>query len=869
MALRRQLRVLGTQVGLAHLSVLRRQAAGIATHAKVASDTLPTDQPPKPSFKPTPLRASTQRPNPWDVLTPFLGHAAFARPPTAAQVSALLQSVRRARLGHDTSAELRQWCAALWPGPGSPAGGPDALDAEPSCVDGELVRAHTSVAHIKHGYARGRFAGRQNVAQGWQADAQAGAMRAALLADARRRQQPGVALNLLLEAPMPSAMTQPSAVLGRTATLRAAVESARALYGRLVAGTGHAGVWDALWGAENVRAGVTALQRMVGGRQQPGSDGAADGRIAEAARALMQAARLCNDAASVHAVFAQCLAWLRGSVAAYNILLYSEARTYDAKAAVHVLKMMRAAGVRPDAHTWTTLMGGMLAAGRVDLATKLFALHMDFLPRLPAGGTVQPGAACLYAPAAGALLPPLEAPGNVWEEWYAADLRRGLDPFVTSWLRDLAIEHHEGAGRVHERHVRIRSMRGMRRRKQPEIPVPDSPPVPWLPTLATHRLLLRALFRAQRTAQAVAHFALLRRVWPQYRKWAGEPEDAPAGGLRGLERLLHGHLALVVPRVRTLHGLVPITENNTASAAATGSRSPYYRHCSGILRMIAEIGSEGDSGGDAGAGEPVDRLVYAKALHAYALQGDVATVLHHMRRHRGLNDVAVWTEVVRGICEQILADPHDAELLFPYGFDASLSLRGLSSSVPQSLLKPDGVRPSWINFVLIMAAMLASRGVHLTQVSYGIVVQTAARLGDVQAVARVVEYMHGYSPERFNTEMLRMVLLAEGLAFADKCRLVRRVLDVDLGGDAGGALRLARASTMRVNASLVSFVVGMAAEPGDVGLVRSLVEFIVQRYGIRLRDHDYAHIINTCRRHGMREDVAYWMEHRHRLDMYY
>ncbi|KAJ2777298.1 hypothetical protein GGI15_004552 [Coemansia interrupta] len=810
--------------------------------------------PPSP-LKHTPPRVSTTRPNPWDVLTPFLADAAFARPPTAAQVSSLLQCVHRAYLGQDTQRELRQWCLERQGG-----GSSTELDtqAEPLCVALELVRVHTSVAHIKHRFARGRFAGPQNVAQGWRVDAQTGAMRMALMANARSGRQPGVALNLLLESR--ASASQHFDVLGSTGRLREAVESARDLYGRLVVGTAHGGVWDALWAADNVRMGVTALQHVVRGRKA-GAD-SMDGGIAEAACALMQAARLCNDAASMHTVFAQCSEWLRRSAAAYNILLYGEARTYDAKMAVGVLKQMRAAGVRPDAHTWTSLMGGMLAAGRLDLATKLFALHLDFLPRLPSDHTVQPDDACLYAPAPGMAL---GTPGNLWEEWYAADLRPGLDPFVTSWLKDLAIEFHDGAEGVRERHERMRSMRG-RRGKRPEIAEPEGPVVPWMPTLATHRLLLRAMLRAQQTTQAVSHFALLRRVWPQYREWAGEPEDGPGGGLQGLERLLHGHLAQVVPHVRTLHGLAPVSDG-IAAAAGASSRAPYYRYCNDILRMIAEIGAGGGSGRVADAGEPVERLVYAKALHAYALQGDMATVLHHMRRHRGLNDVAVWTEVVRCLCEQILADPHDLELLFPYGFDTSQCLSA-SASIPSSLLSSANGRPSWVGFVLIMAAMLAGRGVHFTQVSYGVVVQTAARLGDVQAVARVVEYMHGHSPERFNVEMLRMVMRTEGLAFVDKCRIAHRVLDAEISAEPE-ALRLARASTMRVNASLVSFIVSMAEEPRDIAPLRSLVEFIVQRYGIRLRDHDYAHIVNTCRRHGMREDVVYWIEHRHRLDMYY
>ncbi|KAJ1841272.1 hypothetical protein LPJ73_006169, partial [Coemansia sp. RSA 2703] len=588
------------------------------------------------------------------------------------------------------------------------------------------------------------------------------------LADARRRHQPGVVLNLLLESQ--AQVNQSSNALGWTTNLRSAVESARDVYKRLVVGTAHSGVWDALWRADNVRAAVTALQRMVQGREI-GADKVFDRVAAEVALALMQAARLCNDAASVHTVFTQCNAWLRSSTSAYNILLYTEARAYDAKAAVHVLKQMRAAGVRPDVHTWTTLMRGMLAAGRIDLATKLFALHLDFLPRPPADHAVQPDDTKLYAPEHNMLSGAQNLPGNLWEEWYAEDLRRGLDPFVTSWLKDLAIEMHEGAGKVRERHERIRTMRGRRSKQQVELPTPESPLVPWLPTLATHRLILRALFRAQRTAQVVAYFALLRRVWPQYCKWAGEPEDGPDGGLDGLERMLHGHLAQVVPRVRTLHGLTPVADTTAAGSAAAvaGSYTPYYRHCSDILRMIADIGTNTNTGRATNDNEPVDRLVYAKALHAYALQGDMTTVLHHMRRYQGFNDVAVWTEVVRCICEQIRADPHDAELLFPYGFDMTLCRSVSATTIPPALLK--SAQPSWIGFVLIMAAMLASRGVHFNHVSYGIIVQTAAHLGDLHSVVRVVQYMHEHSPERFNVEMLRMVLASGDLSFFDKCRL--------------------------------------------------------------------------------------------------
>ncbi|KAJ1877307.1 hypothetical protein LPJ66_012135, partial [Kickxella alabastrina] len=375
-------------------------------------------------------------------------------------------------------------------------------------------------------------------------------------------------------------------------------------------------------------------------------------------------------------------------------MMHGDAQACNAAGVGAALRAMQREGAAPDAATWTAVIMGMCAAGRLESATKLFALHLEFLPRR--GGSERCG---MFAPEMGVVLAPEP---NLWEQWYAESGKQHvLDPFIWTWMRELAAAHHEGQAAP-------RKPGGGRGRPQAQL---TAPVVPWLPTLATHRIMLKALCRANRTLQAVAYLTLLKSAWPQY----GASGASDPAGLRGLERIVHGHLAQQLPHVRDLYGL---------SAQPTADHGFYHTRGHEILALAQAPGpGPGPVAASASHGSPgdglsrVERPVYVKALQAYALQGDVPTLLHLMARHAHLNDIAAWTQLVRGVCMQISNSPTDQLLLHPPGTKAC------------SALEASGAAPSWVDFLMNLALALAPRGVVFTQVTFGSIVQVAAQLG--------------------------------------------------------------------------------------------------------------------------------------------
>ncbi|KAJ1937780.1 hypothetical protein GGF37_005067, partial [Kickxella alabastrina] len=240
----------------------------------------------------------------------------------------------------------------------------------------------------------------------------------------------------------------------------------------------------------------------------------------------------------------------------------------------------------------------------------------------------------------------------------------------------------------------------------------------------------------------------------------------------------------------------------------------------------------------------VERPVYVKALQAYALQGDVPTLLHLMARHAHLNDIAAWTQLVRGVCMQISNSPTDQLLLHPPGTKAC------------SALEASGAAPSWVDFLMNLALALAPRGVVFTQVTFGSIVQVAAQLGSLREVSRIVRFMQAHSAVRFNVDMLRMVLRI-ACPFALKCALVKSALQLEPRLPPTDAQ-----STVRPDNKLLSAVVRMVAEEPDFAELRALAALFWDRRGIALLDMDYDWLIALCRELGLGAEASFWADHR-------
>ncbi|KAJ2758249.1 hypothetical protein IWQ56_006049, partial [Coemansia nantahalensis] len=390
---------------------------------------------------------------------------------------------------------------------------------------------------------------------------------------------------------------------------------------------------DALWDADNVAAGTAILERLVAA-----AGGAQDGRavdqlVASLAIQLMEAAARFGQMEAAYSVFELCEPWLHQSAVAYNVLLRPAATEYDMQRVVALLRRMRTSGTVPDAVTWTTIMAGMCQNSKLVSARKLFSAHLLFLPLHPLADahaeSPPSGAQILYSP----LHQPSAGRANLWETWhYQSTNPHYLDTFIWSWLSELASRYH-------------------REQKQQQSACTVKP---WLPTQATHYVLLKSLCQSGEVAQAVEYMALLTRVWGQYRAWAWprrhdnnpQPADGDAG-LERLRRLVVGYMCEDLDKTRAVYGLGRGDAGVSDNAGVAG----YYAHCAAILSLARGEDPERPHG--AKEVLPADRpprVVYAKALHGYALRGDMQALLGHMQRFRSLNDIAAWTCVVQCIC---------------------------------------------------------------------------------------------------------------------------------------------------------------------------------------------------------------------------
>ncbi|KAJ2445873.1 hypothetical protein GGF42_005852 [Coemansia sp. RSA 2424] len=687
----------------------------------------------------------------------------------------------------------------------------------------ELIQAHIYVLQVKREVARGLHTGSPTRGGSTRRGDSRGDVRAtqvALLGKAFNHACPGLLLNLLLDWNTGATLVSPEFLdsaciryLARPEQIRDSVDAGRRLYELVMNDSAAArggthtttGFVDALWGADNYEAALTELAPLAAMEEKasitPGS------MVSSLAVQLMQCAGKAGHLQVVTRVFAEYREWLDKSPVAYNILLHPRALAYDIPGVVALLKLMRDNRVFPDAVTWTTIMNGMCVNGRIEQAMKLFALHLEFLPQQQQQqqqGEEKDGV--LYAPMNG--LWHAGSP-NLWQSWYANTTRAySIHPYFDNLIREMA--------ECSRQEIQVEGSSRQRQRRKMRMVVP-----PWLPTLATHKVLLKHMGRVNRVREVAEYYELLKRYWPQYAQWAGPPRHAgllQSDGLRGIERMVRGCLAAQnTSELRNIFGLVSDTTPDEGSPH-------YYDYCERIWVLAIPTAKPPTTVAECDKGRMwlPDRMVFNKSLHAYALAGDIRTVLSLMEKYRELHDIATWTELVCCVLTQI----------------------SNSGAYDPRMLRPLDDTTDWVDFLLDLDRRLSGSGMRFTQVTFGQIVQAAVERGEFSAVPRIVEYMDRQSFERFNVDMLRMVLELE-FPFELKCALVKNSLM--------GMHRV------RPDFKLLVLVVKLAAKsPRDLTLLPPIVKLFEIEFGLGLGDSEYRYLIEACASLELPDMVQYW-----------
>ncbi|KAJ2740944.1 hypothetical protein GGI20_005522 [Coemansia sp. BCRC 34301] len=760
--------------------------------------------------------ATVSTANPWDYVLSLASHRGFATPGALSgewlkRLLHRLQKIHRGQipdawsgiyswLNQMTAAAAAAAAAAASTGEqcrrkaALPQNAPHYLDALPTAKRAivELIHAHIYVLQVKREVARSLHTGaRRKKSSGWNSRGDLRATQVALISKAFRHACPGLLLNFLLDWNTGAALVSPEFLdticaryLAHPEQIRSALATGRQLYTMVngqPGGPTTTGFIAALWAADNYEAAIAGLAQLVAPAPVPRNV------VSALAIQLMQCASEASHLHIATQVFAKYRAWLWRSPSAYNIMLSPRALAYNSSGVVALLRLMRDSDVYPDPVIWTTIMNGMILNGRMEEAMKLFALHLDFLPRQHECK----GDNMLCAPINE--VQPVRP--NLWQRWYAQTSTAYLiHPYYTNLLREMAARRQE-----------LQSTSGSRR---PRIPEPGAAPVPWLPTLATHKMMLKHLNGCHRLREFAEHYELLKRYWPQYSQWTGHA-NLQGDGLRGIERLVRGCMAQNMPELRDIYGLVPTT--------SVGDSQRYYSYCERIQALASTtLPSAAKPCVNSDAQRP-GRLVFNGALQAYSLNGDIRTVLGVMEKYPDLHDVATWTELVRCVLTQIVEGD-------------------------QRMLEPS-MGTDWIEFLLDLEQRLVSaRGIRFTQVTFGQIIQVAVACREYGAVPRIVEYMSQKSDVRFNVDMLRMVLKLD-YPFDIKCALVKSTLDGD---------------GVRPDGKLLTLVVMMARNERDLKELPGIVSLFKTRFGILLSTRELNRLIDFSARIGLTEMAKYW-----------
>ncbi|KAJ1664465.1 hypothetical protein IW140_003880 [Coemansia sp. RSA 1813] len=726
----------------------------------------------------------------------------------------------------------------------------------------ELLLAHINTLKIKAQAARGKH---------WQIAKRGGrgksvpivriswdsrnpvAICQAMKATALHQMCPGLLLNTLIEFPQPARLPAHlyklvcRKFLGSADDTWRALTAAKYMYDAVAAGGGEdrqgkpraSPFLAPLWNTDNLVAAKSIIESLVtdafhlNEAEHPDTAAveALDSLIAVTSTQLMHVAFAFGDRRLAYDVFHGCHRWLKDSLVAYSMLMHQEARVFNMPAISSILRTMRTQGVAPDPIIWTDIMDGMCRNGRHDLAKKLFSLHMLFLPheRDKAEGAGQ-SPNTLYVPSVQAAT---DGPPNIWMEWFTdPNPHSDVDSFVWSWMQELAEKYHADPSSV----------------------------VPWLPTMATHRIFLKHLFKAGRTTDATEYYRLLRKSWMQYSQWVKYPRkqypnDTQSCGLSAIERLVHGCLAQSFSNVRDLYGLGPAAKE----LELVNKGSQYYRYC-GVIMKLAMLRPEPATSDPPASGKgdvlSPEQTTYSKTIREYSRQGDMHSILHHMLRVPWLNDATVWTSLVQCICTQVVEHPDDPKMAHPR---SSLSL--LKRLNPKQVDEEGGF--DWLHLVFDIAAALASKGMAFTHVTYGSLVQACVQMEDFGKVTRIIDHMQAHSYVRFTPDMLRMVLSSSAFDLHAKWELIKGTFGIDSikshSTDAACSPP-PRFSTVHPDRLFLSFVLRLAEAPKDFELLREIVSDFDACFGVRPMPADYDWAIRQCRAMNLKDEHNYWIQ---------
>ncbi|KAJ2716210.1 hypothetical protein H4R19_000775 [Coemansia spiralis] len=721
-------------------------------------------------------------------------------------------------------------------------------------IEREVALAHIMTLSLKAEVARGMHMA--DVAmQGlqpkrWTSRSDVRETQVTLAGKALHEQCPGVVLNLLLDWNTGARLVS-DGFLGKFCALHlrtrgeleACAQLSRRVYAAVVidqprqAGAGRpcnrgttTRFVDALWDTDNLAAGVAILGRLATAAASATPDHRpVDQLISSLAIQLMEAAARFGQINTAHQVFDMCTQWLQQSTVAYNILLYPLVNEYDMPRVVRLLQRMRDNGAMPDTVTWTTIMSGMCRNGKLLNARKLFSAHLLFLPLQPPPVAAQAeplsDKPVLYSP----LQRYVANSFNLWETWYYSLTNpQQIDTFIWTWLLELATRYHR------EQQLGASDIGAVRLVE------------PWLPTQATHYILLKYLCRNGEVAQAAEYMALLKRVWGQYSAWSWTRRASKArstddsGGLERLERLVTGYISQGMDQARAVYGL---GRKDAAPSQLAGSPC-YYAHRDVMLALAwgdRRVRPRGQPHGAPSDRPP--RVVYIKALHGYALEGDIRSLLYHMQQFPELNDIAAWSCIVRCICVQIAMHPDDKLMVRPYAYSAS----GAAAAAAENS------GGDWLDFVFELARALAARRVYFTQVTFGIAVQMAAQLEDIGGVVRIAKLMHDAFEVRFNSDMLKMVLGVD-FPYSAKCALVKSALDAHRADGMSPAKSIAKPGY-----PALAHLARLAETPEDVAKLCAIADQVKQDSGMTLLRKEHAHLRDVCIGHASAGWLEQWL----------
>ncbi|KAJ2850063.1 hypothetical protein GGI22_005430, partial [Coemansia erecta] len=514
----------------------------------------------------------------------------------------------------------------------------------------ELLLMHINVLRIKEEAGRGRHwnIGRRNKGGlhrtiNWSAVLHPHNFSQALCSSSFHNVCPGVVMNALIECPHPALLSSSfydkicHRFFGSAKALHNTLVASKRVYDTLLGGKRNARLLESLWIADNLSAAMRIIRGLVVEAthlHELNPDGAVVKSLGvlltTSSTKLMHMAHAFGDRHLANEVFRLCYRWLRTSLIAYSVLLHKEAREFNMPAVVAILKVMHMRGVAPDPVVWTDILSGMCYRGRFDLAKKLFSMHMMFLPHDPQDKP-QDGAdrdqITLYAPSSHVARP--SGPPNIWEEWFHSTKENtDVDRFIWSQMAELAQMYHEDPQSI----------------------------VPWLPTMGTHKIFLKLLCKANLTTDVINYYNVLKRSWTQYRQWVQYPRKryTPECEFGAIQRIVHGHLAQSTPEIRRLYGLDQVTGALDPNGIAIGGQ--YYHHCDTILELakLRPAAIKGLQSPLPGRGSLApDRIMFSKTIREYSKQGDMCSIIHHMRQYPWLNDVAVWTSLIQCVCTQI------------------------------------------------------------------------------------------------------------------------------------------------------------------------------------------------------------------------